>query len=68
MSFSGCCVAAITRTSTGMCGRSAEPRDLALLQHAQQERLQLQRYAADLVEEEGARVRRLEEAALAAAA
>ena len=42
--------------------RAAQPLELALLQHAQQLRLQLQRDLADLVEEHGALVGQLEAA------
>ncbi len=44
--------------------RVADGHDLALLQHAQQLRLHAQRHLADLVEEDRAAARRLEEAAV----
>ena len=44
--------------------RAAEPLDLAVLQHAQQLRLQLERQLADLVEEDRAAVGQLEAAGL----
>ena len=55
-------VAAITRTSTRMRPRAADALELALLEHAQQLRLQLERQLADLVEEERAAVGQLEAA------
>ena len=47
-------MAATMRTSARMALAAADARELALLQHAQQLRLQAERHVADLVEEEGA--------------
>lgn len=47
--------------------RAAEAQDFPLLQHPQQPGLQGQRHVADLVEKQGATVRRFEETRLAAA-
>ena len=55
-------VAAISRTSTAQRARAAQALELALLQHAQQLRLQLQRDLADLVEKHRAVVGQLEAA------
>ena len=54
-------VAATTRTSIGAGAVLAEPPNLALLQHAQQLGLRPRRELADLVEEQGAAVRLLEQ-------
>ncbi len=59
-------VAATTRTSTCMRLGAADPLDLALLEHAQQLGLQARAHLADLVEEDGAAVGRLEAADLLA--
>ena len=56
----------MTRTSTLMVLVGAHPLHLALLQHAQQPHLGRGRHVADLVEEDGAAVRRLEQALLVA--
>jgi hypothetical protein len=55
-------VAAITRTSTLIGSRAADALELALLQHAQQLGLQVERHLADLVEEQRAAVGELERA------
>ena len=57
-------VAATMRTSTRTSLRAAEPRELAVLQHLQQLRLQRQLHLADLVEEHRAVVGELELARL----
>ena len=55
------------RTSTRRASSCRRPADLALLQHAQQLGLQLERQLADLVEEQRAAVGLLEQAARARA-
>ncbi len=55
-------MAAITRTSTFRVVERADAADLALLEHAQEPELHRRRHLADLVEEDRAAVRLLEEA------
>ena len=55
-------VAAMTRTSTCAGSRPPTRPDLALLQHAQELGLEVERQVADLVEEERAAVGQLEQA------
>ena len=57
-------VAAITRTSTWMSPDAADAPKRLLFEHAQQLRLQRRRHLADFVEEHGALVGLLEQAAL----
>ena len=57
-------VAAISRKSTRSGPRAPQSLDLALLESAQQLRLQLERHVADLVEKQRALVRQLEPADL----
>ena len=53
-------MAAMTRVSTRMRLRAAEPLDLPLFQHAQQLDLHVERQVADLVEEDRRVIRQLE--------
>ena len=55
-------MAAISRTSTLMRARAAEPLELVLLQHAQDLGLRVRAHVADLVEEQRAAVGLLEAA------